>query len=253
MAKTTKSGVRVSDDFRDNLIIDRYDLVFATMRGLKVRHLHSENSEDAVTWNVFRSLRQIDPAVWLPELVQRGLQGTEPLSAAGTVLSLWLYVSPPPALLAGGDEGKSEIDVVIESPSWVWFIEAKYRSDIETGTKTRPERDQVLRNIDVGSYYAGTRDFFFSLLVASAEISPLGAAAVARYSDLAEPRALLQGHRPDRLANLRAVTLLTWSDMAAVFADARDTIVRIDERHYTVRALEWMRRKGLVQQDSSRR
>ena len=65
-ARTTKSGVRVSNDFRDNLIIDRYDQVFATMRGLKLRHLHSADSEDAVTWNVFRSLRQIDPTVTPP-------------------------------------------------------------------------------------------------------------------------------------------------------------------------------------------
>ena len=130
------------------------------MRGLKLRHLRSENSEDAVTWNVFRSLRQIDPAVWLPELARRGLPRAEPTPADGAVLSLWLSVSPSPALLARCDEGNSEIDVAIESPSWVWFIEAKYRSDIETGTNTRPERVQVLRNIDVGSYYAGTRDFF---------------------------------------------------------------------------------------------
>ena len=101
---------------------------------------------------------------------------------------------------------------------------------------------------DVGSYYAGKRDFFFSLLVVDPEKSPLGAVAVARYSDsdFAETRALLHGHRPDRLANLRAVTLLTWSDMAAVLADARDSIVRIDEQHYADRALEWMQAKGLV-------
>ena len=247
MAKTTKSGVLVFDDFRDNLIIDRDDSVFATMRGLKLRHLHSENSEDAVTWNVFRSLRQIDPAVWLPELARRGLPRKEPLPADGTGLSLWLSVPPPPALLASGDEGNSEIDIVIESPFWVWFIEAKYRGDIETCTKTRPERDQVLRNIDVGSYYAGARDFFFSLLVSSPETSPLGAAKIAQYSDFAETRALLQDHRPDHLANLRGVTLLTWSDMAAVLTYARNSIVRTDEQQYAERALEWMQAKGLVE------
>jgi len=73
VAGTTKSGVRVSDDSRDNdnLIIDRYDQVFAAMRGLKLRHLCSEG---AVTWNVSRSLRQVDPTIWLPEPARRGLQ-----------------------------------------------------------------------------------------------------------------------------------------------------------------------------------
>ena len=216
------------------------------MRASKLQHICSENSEDAVTWNVFRSLRQIDPAVWLPELARRGLQGAELPRVNGAVVSLWPSVAPPPALLAGGDESKSEIDVAIEGPTWVWFIEAKYRSDISPDTTTRQDRDQVLRNIDVGSYYAGTRDFFFSLLVASPEASLRGAAAVARYSDFAGTRALLRGHRSDGLANLRAVTLLTWSELAAVLADARDSIVRIDEQHYADRALEWMQVKGLA-------
>ncbi len=55
---------------------------------------------------------------------------------------------------------------------------------------------------------------------------------------------LLLGHRPDGLANLRAVTLLTWLDMAAVIADARDSVVRIDEQHYADRALTWMQVKA---------
>ena len=248
MATITKSGVRVSDDFRDNLIIDRYDPIFATMRGTKLRHLRSENSEDAVTWNVFRSLRQIDPRIWLPVLAQRGLQGVEPPPADRASVTLWRWIQPPPALLADGDEGESEIDIAIEGPTWVWFIEAKGRSDISKGTTTRPERDQVLRNIDVGSYYAAPRDFFFSLLVARRQASPLGVTAVERYSDHAGIRALLGEHRPDGIANLRAVTLLTWSDVAHVLSIARDSAARIDERPYADRALKWMQHvKGLVE------
>lgn len=62
------SGVWIADDFRSNLIIDRYDPVFADMRANKIKHLKSANSEDAITWNVFRSLRQVNPATWLSVL-----------------------------------------------------------------------------------------------------------------------------------------------------------------------------------------
>src|SRR5260221_7089729 len=137
------SGVFIAADFRANLIIDRYDPVFADMRASKLKHLRSENSEDAVTWNVFRSLRQIDPAAWLPELCRRGLPGMPTLAPSLSTLSLWVPANPPPGLLQDGDEGVSEVDVVIEAPSWAWFIEAKYHSDISTGTTTRPLRDQV--------------------------------------------------------------------------------------------------------------
>ena len=155
------SGVWVATDFRSNLIIDRYDPVFADTRASKLKHLRSVNSEDAVTWNVFRSLRQIAPEAWLPALWERAFPTFAPLSDLHATVMLWQSVPPPLGLLAGGDEGDSEIDVIVEAATWVWFIEAKHRSDISMGTTTRPERNQVLRNLDVGTYYAGVRQFFF--------------------------------------------------------------------------------------------
>ena len=246
MFKTTKSGVHVADDFRDNLIIDRYDPVFTTMRASKLKHLRSENSEDAITWNVFRSLRQIAPDAWLPELTRRGLPDAGSLPSNGVAVSLWTSVDPPVAILADGDEAPSEIDIAIEGPTWVWFIEAKYHSDIRRRTTTRQSRDQILRNIDVGSYYAGVRDFFFSLLVASPERSSVGVETVVRYRDLDTPRAQLRSHRPDGLSNLRAVTLLTWPDVAAAMLVAMGSARRTDERGYAEHALNWMRSKSLV-------
>lgn len=239
------SGVVIASDFRDNLIIDRYDPMFAGMRASKMKHLKSENSEDAVTWNVFRSLRQIDPQVWLPTLAGLGFNGLSLWAEDSLRVSLWQVIEPPPALIRLGDEGASEIDVVIETPFWVWFIEAKYHSDISTGTTTRPERNQVLRNLDVGSYYAGIRPFYFSLLIRTEQRSPQGVSAVQKYSDLSEPRRLLALHRPDGLANLKGVSILTWAMLSRVMSGAATSTARDDERGYAERACKWMAAKGL--------
>ena len=176
------SGVWIAKDFRSNLIIDRYDHVFAHMRASKLKHLRSANSEDAVTWNVFRSLRQIAPEAWLPSLWRRAFPSVQIPTDLRATVKLWEGASPPLGLLADGDEGASEIDVVIEAPSWVWFIEAKYRSDISTRTTTRPARDQILRNLDVGTYYAGVRPFFFALLISSEQHSPIGVRMIREYA-----------------------------------------------------------------------
>jgi hypothetical protein len=160
---------------------------------------------------------------------------------------VWRSAAPPPGLLETGDEGISEIDVVIESPSWVWFIEAKYRSDISSGTTTRPARDQVLRNIDVGSYYAGVRKFYFSLLIADPRRSPQGVEAVHTYSgNLDHVRDLLAAHRPDRLANLQEIALLTWADLGVVLQAARTCTEREDERGYAARSLAWLETRGVT-------
>ncbi len=238
-------GVLIAADFRTNLIIDRYDPVFAEMRARKLNHLRSANSEDAVTWNVFRTLRQIAPEAWLPILWQQAFPEKPGPSDLGAVVRLWEEVAPPPGLLVGGDEGPSEIDVVIEGATWVWFIEAKYRSDISTKTTTRPNRDQVLRNLDVGSYYAGVREFFFSLLIASERRSPNGVGRIKEYEDLSVPKAKLRAHRPDELRNLKAVGQLTWAALADVLTKVSITTPREDERAYAERAVTWLQTRGL--------
>jgi hypothetical protein len=241
------SGVLIAADFRSNLIIDRYDPVFADMRASKLKHLRSANSEDAVTWNIFRSLRQITPDAWLPALWHRAFPSVMCPTDLKAVVKLWESIPPPLGLLAGGDEGISEIDVVIEAPTWLWFIEAKYRSDISTGTTTRPERDQVLRNLDVGSYHAGVRQFFFSLLISSERNSPLGAQRILEYANLSIPRQRLEAHRLDGLQNLKAVSQLTWTALVDVLREASMAAPREDERAYAVRAVAWMRDR-LVEQ-----
>lgn len=246
--KTSPSGVRIADDFRDNLIIDRYDPVFARMRATKLKHLRSENSEDALTWNVFRSLRQIDPAVWLPGLFRSAFPAAASPGASRVTVTLWPSVPPPLSLLEEADEGDSEIDVLIESPSWVWFIEAKFRSDISSGTTTRMDRDQVLRNIDVGSHYAGVRPFYFSLLVLDHQRSRAGAAAVERYGEFEQTRALLR-HRPDGLTNLTGVSVITWAHMAAALSAAAST-GRVDERTFAERALRWLKERNITSPES---
>lgn len=246
----TSGQVKIADNFRDNLIIDRYDPLLIGMRASKQKHMRSENSEDAVSWNVFRSLRQIDASHWVPALVQEGLASRPDLPVEDVAVYLWASVRPPSALLRTGDEGNSEVDILIVAPTWVWAIEAKYQSDISTGTKTRPERDQVLRNIDVGSYYAGVRDFYFSLLIQSESKSPLGVAAVKKYQDFDLLRKELAGHRPDGLKNLQEISILTWGDLVRVLRVAAagaaiDESLRPAEAGYATRALEWLAGKGI--------
>ena len=240
------SGVFVANDFRDNLIIDRYDPCFSMMRMSKKKHLRSENSEDAISWNVFRSLRQLSPSIWLPELFNKASFDIPQGDLSETTVDLWKSAPPPPSLLAEGDEGISEIDIVIENPRWVCFIEAKYTSDISEGTTTRPDRDQVLRNIDVGSYYAGTRDFYFALLVKNRDRSPKGMSAVERYKDFKELKSCLP-HREDGLRNLMAVSSLTWLDLAFVLNTAKSQLPRANEAVFAERALEWLKKRGICE------
>ena len=239
----SKSGVRLYDDFRDNLIIDRYHPDLAAMRGSKRDKLRSENSEDALTWNVFKSLRQIDPAFWLPLLRSKAFPGADAGPVPQIVTThLWMEVDPPPSLrLHQKDEDPSEIDIVIETELSVWFIEAKFKSDISTRTTNNPARDQIVRNLDVGSWYAGVRDFYFALLIMDEERSPKGVGVL----KTVWPTLPTLPHRPDGLKNIRGVGQLQWKDVAGVLDTCAEGAPRDDERGYARRAAGWMRERGL--------
>ncbi len=63
-------------------------------------------------------------------------------------------------------EGPTEVDLVIETPKSLTFIEAKYMADIACQTTCDPCRDQIVRNLDVGIFGARQKGkkFFFILL-----------------------------------------------------------------------------------------
>ena len=211
--ETTKSGVVISDDFRDNLIISRYDNQLFDIRNEKAEKMRSENSEDVLTWNVFKSLAQINPMWWLPEAFSLAFDTSYPYDSV-VKIDLWKSIEPPPSITDfQKDEGNSEIDIIIESGKFVWFIEAKFKSDISLRTTNNENRDQLLRNIDVGSYYSGVRDFYFSLLYFDEEKTKSGIERIELYSNIgAREFKTMLPHRSDSLENIKGISKIKWSD-----------------------------------------
>lgn len=166
------TGVKVFVDFKDNLIIDPDDPVIARqarnwryskgiVKGLS--YLGSENSEDAMTWNVFKTLEKSDPSKWFSDIfhstiVHKDEQFTEP------ALKFWDKYFPP--MRRPFPEGETHVDLTIETSKKLIFVEAKYKADISQSTKHDPNRDQIIRNIDVGNWAAKKRAkvFYFILL-----------------------------------------------------------------------------------------
>jgi len=166
------TGVKVFVDFKDNLIVDPDDPIIASqarnwpysggiVKGLS--SLGSENSEDAMTWNVFTTLDKSNPERWFSEIfpqiiLEKDEQFMDP------VLKFWDKYYPP--LLRSFPEGETHVDLTIETSNKLIFVEVKYKADISKNTKHDPHRDQIIRNIDVGSWAAKKRakEFYFVLL-----------------------------------------------------------------------------------------
>jgi hypothetical protein len=166
------TGVKVFVDFKDNLIVDPGDPIIASqarnwryskgiVKGLS--YLGSENSEDAMTWNVFKTLEKSNPEKWFSEIFpQITLDKDERF--IDPMLRFWGKYFPP--LLRPFPEGETHVDLTIETSNKLIFIEVKYKADISKKTKHDPNRNQIIRNIDVGSWAAKkwAKEFYFILL-----------------------------------------------------------------------------------------
>jgi hypothetical protein len=166
------TGVKVFVDFKDNLIVGPDDPIIAGQarnwrygRGIVkgLSYLGSENSEDAMTWNVFKTLEKSNPEKWFSKIftqiiLDKDEQFLDPM------LRFWNKYLPPP--LRPLPEGETHVDLSIETSNKLIFIEAKYKADISKKTKHDPDRDQIIRNIDVGSWAAKekAKEFYFVLL-----------------------------------------------------------------------------------------
>jgi hypothetical protein len=169
---TSDTGVKVFVDFKDNLIVDSKDSIIARQarnwrysRGIVkgLSYLGSENSEDAMTWNVFKTLEKSNPESWFSKIFPQIILDKDE-RFIDPMLRFWDKYFPP--LLRSFPEGETHVDLTIETSNKLIFIEVKYKEDISKNTKHDPNRDQIIRNIDVGSWAAKKRakGFYFILL-----------------------------------------------------------------------------------------
>ena len=166
------TDVKVFVNFKDNLIVDPNDPLIASQarncpysRGIVkgLSYLGSEDSEDAMTWNVFKTLEKSNPESWFSEIFPQIILDKDEQFIA-PMLKFWDKFFPP--LLRSIPEGSTQVDLAIETSNKLIFIEAKYNADISKNTKHDPNRDQIIRSIDVGSWAAKKRakEFYFILL-----------------------------------------------------------------------------------------
>ena len=223
----SNTGVRVFVDYRDNLIVDKDDPVIAVQgekkygRGIVkgLSKLGSENSEDSLTWNTFRTLEKIRPELWFPVLfpdIEMSRDEYENMK-----LYFWKEFWPPGERPVR--EGNSEVDLAIETRGKLIFVEAKYKSEISEYTKHDTERDQIIRNVDVGSCEAvkSGKDFYFVLLVPEGNV--FSVERLRKYKENPEEiRRKIGSYRKD-IENYsvisRRMSVLFWEDILGMVED----------------------------------
>ena len=171
--KTPESHPLLKDtDTAHPAFLDKLEEVYSRGKVKGLPRICSINSEDARTWFKFSPLLfdSGERARTLTELLCRTFPET--LSPPGLAfvesadIEFWHRIVPPPSRLKYKREGRSEPDVLIRLEQHaVVLVEAKYRSDVSEKTTYDCSRDQVIRLIDVGSWYARQNGYDSSYVI----------------------------------------------------------------------------------------
>lgn len=207
-----------------------------SVRGLP--RICSENSEDAMTWKYLSPLLDMTregKRIWLQLFLEEAfgtrLDSSVAESLTDAQIMFWRgrkaepFYAPPPDL--GFAEGNTEVDVSIQSSKTLIFVEAKYNSEIALRTSHSSVRDQIIRNIDVGTYCAWERKlgFYFILLASSKNWRSIERLNFYRKN----PREIAQrlSHRSNDRNRLEQVAenlgLLTWERLEGLISGTQNS------------------------------
>ena len=208
MTNRSSNSEYLTKKFRESLIIDRFDPLIDS-RAKKLTHNHHDFHEESIVWNIFRTLNQIERSIWVPYLFERSFLKGYYYSSKEIEIKLWKKMWPKRSLLTA--EGPIEPDIIIESEEFVWFIEAKYNSDISTETKSDNDRNEIIRHIDIGTGYSKKKDFYYTLIILDRFHSPNGFRYITSYMN--DVNGILDKISNRNIDNLKGISISTWKEI----------------------------------------
>ncbi|WP_042355912.1 hypothetical protein [Bacillus rubiinfantis] len=234
----SEAGVLVFDSYKDNLILDKYNRVFLKMNKVKLEAFRSEQSEDALIWNIFRTLQKIDAKLWLPPLFESSFAENREDIVDKMKISLWKIISPQNE--TSPDDKKIEIDVMLENDHFVWMLDVRYKSDARLGGG---KRHPIVATIDYGTYYARGKDFYYSLLYLDERYSPQSKELVELYKSnrtkLLEPLS----DRKNQVDSIKGISTIKLTDFQTLFRFCEEYVRYEDERYLAKLAKNYLTKK----------
>ena len=199
-----------------------------------------ERFQQALAWNVCRTLELLTPALWMRSFHARLFR--QPVAPAPQIVqvTLWRSLELPPTRRLDGECPHAFADVTIETEHAVWTL-------LVASNRDREGSDGPLcRLIEAGAWLAGVRHHYCGVIDASTCQPSVGELLRSRFSRSRDSVLLRTSNRITAAAGVHGIGVATWPDLAAVLIDcAQSEHLPAIERALAMNAGSWLRRVGI--------
>jgi hypothetical protein len=227
-------------DTRDELVIVPHHPDRLRRPGVRPAAHARERAQQALVWNVFRTLELVTPAVWMRSFQARLFR--QPVTPAPQIakVALWQPLVLPPACRLDGGRTDAFADVTIETEHAVWTLLVSSNHDWDDSD------DPLCRLIEAGAWLAGTRHHYCGVIDVSPRQPSVGELLRARFARSRDSVSLRTSTGVTAPGSDPGIGVTTWPDLAAVLTDcAHSEHLPSIERALATHAVSWLRRVGI--------
>ena len=197
-----------------------------------------------MTWNVFKTLEQVAPSLWMRLLIARSVGWPDHYNSAPHIakVACWPNLeTAPSAILRRGRPQSVPVNVVIDTDDTVVTLLTPGPSEMLDRVLSDTSADGLVNVAQATSWLAGTRSAYISVVLPLESDSQQWIDRVQRRADQAHRVLLAHGRAP---ANLRGIGAVTWTRLHELLTELEASdFIHDSERRLVQMTAAWMKER----------
>ena len=204
----------------------------------------SERLRHSLTWNVFKVLEQVAPAVWMRLLVARAVGLPDNYDSAPQIVKIacWPHLkAAPSSILRRGLVRSLPVDVIIDTDDTVVTVITPGPTGLVDRILSETAVDGLVNVAEATAWLAGTRSAYVSVVLPIESSGQEWIDRVRRRAARAHRVLLAEGRGP---ANLKGMGAVTWPALHELLAEVEASpFIPDSERRWVRTTAHWMKER----------
>jgi hypothetical protein len=206
-----------------------------------------------MTWNVFKTLEQIAPTVWMRPLVARcaGLPDRYDSAPQTVAVACWADLQPAPAaMLRRGRRRAIHAAAVVETDDTVITFLTPSPDELVHRVLSETAEDGLLDIAEATAHLAGTRAAYVSVVLPIEVDADVWTARVGQRTERVRRLLAASDRNPE---NVRGMGVTTWEALGELLIEAAASrFIPRSEQHCALAAAQWMGERLAPRRDHRR-